>query len=188
MDMKEDILKKAKWLRKELVPHIGATSLEILDEIIKEVVRLRKAAPKDNRNMKTWEAAFDLIWDDYPEKKGKHAAWLSFKNQVKTHNDLVEIGVALRNYKADMALVRAAHPERPWLHGSTWFNHRWEDFIDYQAPGKIAAPEPTKTKQAEPVPKEDLIPASDLQAMLKNFNRKLKSAPRASNKFVEPIK
>lgn len=187
MGNKEDILKQAKRLRKELIPHIGATSLEILDGIIQEVVKLRKQIPKDNRNMKSVESKFDIVWAEYPEKKGKHDAWLKFKNQVKTPQDFTNICVALQNYKADMAKVRQVHPERPWLHGSTWFNHRWEDFIDYQAPAKLQAPAQQSQKFEAPKPEECVDPA-ELQKMVKKFNRGLKSVPRASNKFVEPLK
>ena len=189
MDNKEDILKLAKRLRAELIPHIGATSLEILDGIIKEVVKLRKQIPKDDSlSMKAWKIHFDSVWAEYPQKIAKHAAWLHFKAQVKTPEDLANIRKALDNYKANMAQVRIESPERQWLHGSTWFNRRWEDFIDYQAPAQLAKPPPAKTKQADPIPEEDLIDPGKLQGLLKNFNRTLKSAPRASNKFVEQLK
>lgn len=111
-------------------------TLENYTWITKEVKRLRKLVPKDDRNMKRWRAFFDSVWAEYPEKKGKHAAWLHFKAQVKTTKDLIDISAALENYKTDMERVREQHPERPWLHGSTWFNHRWEDFIDYTAPAE----------------------------------------------------
>lgn len=187
MDTKEDILKKAKRLRKELTPHIGRTSLEVFDDIIKEVVKLRKLIPKeDKRSLKALKIHFDSIWAEYPEKKGKHAAWGHFKAQVKTDDDVANIRKALVNYKADMIKVRAVHQERPWLHGSTWFNHRWEDFIDYQAPDKLEA---VRTiEKVEPLKREDFVQPADLKKLVKDFNRKLKSAPRASNKFVEPIK
>jgi hypothetical protein len=153
--------------------------------LVKEVKKLRKLVPKDNRNMKTWRLNFDNLWACYPEKKGKHDAWLKFKTQVKTVEALLNITNALRNYIADMERVRKDHPERPWLHGSTWFNHRWEDFIDYQAPGVCAKLyTPNKVEASKP---EECIPPDDLKNMLKDFNRSLKSTPRASNKFVEPL-
>lgn len=187
MTDKEDILKRAKRLRNELLPHIGATSLEILDEIIKEVVKLRKQIPKDDsQSVKAWKIHFDSVWAEYPEKKGKHAAWSHFKAQVKTPDDLASIRKALDNYKADMAKVRQVHPDRPWLHGSTWFNHRWEDFIDYQAPGKVVTP--YQPKKVVPIKPEECVDPKELQKMVKKFNQGLKSVPKASNKFVEPLK
>ena len=187
MDNKEDILKLAKRLRGELALHIGPTSLKILDGIIQEVVNLRKQMPKDDSlSVKAWKIHFDSVWAEYPEKKGKHQAWLHFKAQVKTPEDLANIRKALDTYKADMAKVRQVHPERPWLHGSTWFNHRWEDFIDYQAPGKTATPyQPKKIEAPKP---EECVDPKELQKMVKSFNRGLKSVPRASNKFVETLK
>ncbi len=150
-----------------------------------EIKRLKKQIPKDNRNMKTWKLNFENVWSEYPEKKGKHAAWLSFKNQVKTVEALLNISKALVNYKKDMAHIRKTHPERPWLHGSTWFNHRWEDFIDYNPPGVCAIP--YTPNRVEPVKREECVPAEDLKKMVKKFNKSLKTVPKASNKFVEPL-
>ena len=99
-----------------------------------ESVAKKAAAPKDNRDMKIWRINFENIWKCYPEKKGKHAAWLSFKTQVWTVDAVININKALKNYIADMARVRESHPDRAWLHGSTWFNKRWEDYIDYKPP------------------------------------------------------
>ena len=156
--------------------------------LAKEVKRLRKQIPKDDsQSVKAWKIHFDSVWAEYPEKKGKHQAWLHFKAQVKTPEGLANIRKALDNYKADMAKVRQVHPERPWLHGSTWFNHRWEDFIDYKAPAKLQAPRPQSEKFEAPKAEECVDPA-ELKKLVSNFNRSLKSTPRASNKFVEPLK
>lgn len=78
---------------------------------------------------------FEIIWFQYPEKKGKHEAWIKFKNQVKTVQDWLDIQKALQNYIKDMERIRkAGHPDRRWQYGSTWFNHYWRDYVDYKPP------------------------------------------------------
>lgn len=78
---------------------------------------------------------FASIWSKYPEKKGKHQAWLKFKKQVVTDQDWLDILRALENYKNDMARIRAnGHPDRRWQNGATWFNHNWKDYIEYKPP------------------------------------------------------
>jgi len=82
--------------------------------------------PKERQNL------FEAIWERYPEKKGKHKAKNHFNAQVKTMEDYDNICKALDNYMIDVAHIRSSiHPSRPWQHGGTWFNHYWEDYIDY---------------------------------------------------------
>lgn len=154
-----------------------------LDKVVK---KLRKSAATESPEGGLHYRNFEVVWAEYPEKKGKHDAWLKFKAQVKTPENLANIHKALENYKADMVKVREKHPERPWLHGGTWFNHRWEDFIGYQAPGVCV--EPYKPNKVEALNPEEYVKPQDLKKLFKDFNRSLKSTPRASNKFVEPIK
>lgn len=157
--------------------------------LAEQVKRLRKKGAKKNvssakKSGDRWDT-FERLWNLYPEKKGKHKAWSHFNAQVKTPEDLNNFFGAVANYKKDMAKVRKDHPDRPWLHGDTFFNHRWEDFIDYQAPGKCV--EPYKPNKPESLKREDCVPAEDLQKMVKKFNQGLKSVPKASTKFVEPL-
>lgn len=197
MSEKEDILKEAQevfcllndaekelWgLRQDQFNQL-CHAITMGLRLIQEVKKLRKQIPKDSRNMKTWKLNFENVWNQYPEKKGKHNAWLHFKAQVRTPQALINITKALRNYKKDMVHVRKSHPERPWLHGETWFNHRWEDFIDYQAPEACAIP--YKPNKVETPNRADCVPPEDLQKLVKDFNKGLKAVPRASTKFVEP--
>jgi hypothetical protein len=85
-------------------------------------------------------ANFEAIWAHYPEKKGKEKAFTHFKAQIKTAQDLWNVNVALKTYITDMARVRSnGHPDRAWLHGDTFFNKRWKDYIDYKPPPKKTA-------------------------------------------------
>ena len=80
---------------------------------------------------------FEILWEIYPEKKGKEKAWLKFKAQIKTPHDWENIDRALRNYKREVKRSREyGHPDLNWQHGSTWFNHSWKDYVDYQPPAK----------------------------------------------------
>lgn len=73
--------------------------------------------------------AFELIWADYPRKLGKDAAARHFKAQVRTLKDYLDIANALARFKAKIR--KDATEEKFIPHGSTWFNHRWKDWITY---------------------------------------------------------
>lgn len=92
---------------------------------------------------------FEKIWSNYPEKKGKDAAWIKFKNQVKNDADWEDIQKALINYKADVESIRNdGHPDRAWQNGSTWFNNNWRDYVNYKPPGEEGGPlEETKEER-----------------------------------------
>jgi hypothetical protein len=71
---------------------------------------------------------FDALWVKYPRKMGKHDALRCFKAQVKTPQDYQSIIKALDNFlKSDV--VRGDQKFIP--HGSTWFNNRWRDYIEW---------------------------------------------------------
>lgn len=73
--------------------------------------------------------AFEMIWAQYPRKKGRDAAERHFKAQVRTLQDWLDIQNALANFKAQ--LRKDATEEKFIPHGSTWFNGRWHDTVDY---------------------------------------------------------
>ena len=80
---------------------------------------------------------FDLIWSLYPEKKGRGKAYVHFKAQVKTEEDFLGINKALVNYIQDVRNQRSnGFPELRWMHGSTWFNNNWRDYVNYKPPPK----------------------------------------------------
>lgn len=72
---------------------------------------------------------FEEIWSKYPRKLGKDEAFEKFKKQVQTKKDYEDIKNALDNFlrspacKTDIQYIP---------HGSTWFNKRWRDYIDYK--------------------------------------------------------
>ncbi len=85
-----------------------------------------------------WENRFEQAWIAYPEKKGKDKARRHFKAQVLTFLDLDDLLRAMGNYEAETARVRAnGHADRAWMHGGTWFNKNWRDFIAYEPPPEV---------------------------------------------------
>jgi hypothetical protein len=71
------------------------------------------------------KAWFARAWEAYPLKRGKHDAQRHFVAQVKSEERAQHVLRAIENYKAECAALN-----RPYQHGETWFNHRWEDFVD----------------------------------------------------------
>lgn len=78
------------------------------------------------------QSDFDLIWKDYPNKKGKSKAFAEYKKAIKAGVTNATIQTGVTNYALEVKNKRTA-PEYV-AHGSTWFsNKRWED--DYETGG-----------------------------------------------------
>jgi hypothetical protein len=73
---------------------------------------------------------FESLWLKYPRKLGKHDATLHFKAQVKTDQDYADINKALDNFLQSSQITQGDPKFIP--HGSTWFNNRWRDWIDFK--------------------------------------------------------
>jgi hypothetical protein len=72
---------------------------------------------------------FDSLWTLYPKKMGRADALKHFKAQVKTEKEYQDIQSALKKY---IEYVERERTEFKFiLHGSTWFNKRWVDWITY---------------------------------------------------------
>ena len=62
----------------------------------------------------------------YPKAVGKQLAWKAWQLSVKTPEDIVDIEIALKNYKAVA--------KEPYIqYGSTWFNN-WRDWFKLNGP------------------------------------------------------
>lgn len=73
--------------------------------------------------------AFQIIWERYPRKLGKDEAARYFKAQVLTMQDWLDISMALEKFSTK---VKNDSTEEKYIpHGSTWFNKRWRDWINY---------------------------------------------------------
>lgn len=72
------------------------------------------------------------IWKYYPEKEGKEAARRHFIRQIRTPEKWADIQQALKNY----CILLRNNPTRTPMIGSTFFNERWLDYVDYEPPEK----------------------------------------------------
>ena len=67
---------------------------------------------------------FEIIWSAYPKRVGKAAALRHYEATVKSEEDAVSMGIALRNY------VESGNVKRGYVqNGSTWFND-WRGWVD----------------------------------------------------------
>lgn len=70
---------------------------------------------------------FDRIWASYPKPVGKKQALRHYNSTVKTPQDVIDIGIALENYK------KSQEVEKGFVkNGSTWFNE-WRDWFAIRA-------------------------------------------------------
>ena len=128
------------------------------------------------KNFEQQRKDFEKVWIEYPEKKGKEKAWLKFKAQVKTPEDLKNICIALKNYKDDMESVRSnGHPDRAWQNGSTWFHQNWKDYIHYKPPPKTTkTPKKNIEWKKDLSPKAECMPPELVKQKLSEFTKSLK--------------
>lgn len=99
------------------------TEIEIEKEI--DIEKDKKAKTKE----KELQNRFDILWQEYPNKKGKSKAYTAYKKAIKEKTTDSEILTGIKNYKKELAKKKT---EKEYIaHGSTWFNQRrWEDDYD----------------------------------------------------------
>ena len=73
------------------------------------------------------ETDFELLWSDYPRKRGKKEALKHFRASVKNADDLDAIRKALDAYIREIDEQQIK--ERYIQYGATWFNN-WRDWYD----------------------------------------------------------
>lgn len=109
----------------------------------------RKAKQKQNTENEDEKTLllFEGVWGRYPRKLGRDAALKSFRSALKGGATTEQFGAALDRYIADLREKRTG--EEYILHGSTWFNGRWKDWLDYKPPsvGDDTAERREKAKQ-----------------------------------------
>ena len=69
---------------------------------------------------------FDRAWELFPNKKGKSAVSKKAMRELAEAGETVIIA-AVENYKAE--IQRKGTEEKYILHGSTFFNGRWRDYV-----------------------------------------------------------
>ena len=74
------------------------------------------------------EGEFARLWQQYPRKRGRDDAERHFFAQVTTRAGVAAVESAIRNYRREIEILGTE--EKHILHGSTFFNGRWKDFVD----------------------------------------------------------
>ena len=113
---------------KEPTSNQRATNNQPLNKNDKNVNNEKKKLLKQAKE-KEIEESFNLIWNKYPKKQGRKAAFKHFKATVKNEVDYSNIQIALDKY---LCYVEAEGIENRFIkNGSTWFNC-WDEWIDYE--------------------------------------------------------
>lgn len=95
---------------------------------------------------------FEKLWKNYPRKLGKDDALANFRSHLDSGVRLEDFTQALDNYIAHLNAEKTE--DKFILHGSTWFNKRWRDYLKYKGPAK-QAPGPSATAKADQQVAED---------------------------------
>lgn len=87
-----------------------------------------KKIKKENKNIKTkyYDDFFEKVWKPYPRKLGKSSVTQKAKKELYEAGENVVLG-AVNSYIAEIQENGTA--EKYILHGSTFFNGRWRDYI-----------------------------------------------------------
>ena len=157
----------------KLAPSTGselATQKKKIKENIKEN---RINSFPDNAYTERPEDLFEMLWQLYPNKKGKSS--VSKKSKKAIH----EIGYdrmvkAIERYKKDLA-------ENPWkqaMYSSTFFNGRYKDYL----------PVEEDTTQTKPIGKTKVMTEEDIEKSIQKLeNEKIKQAKanRSKIRFID---
>ena len=120
--------------------------VEVEVEVDKEVDKNNRVREKNFALLQ--RTNFELLWKSYPLKKGKEKSFLKFKVQVKTEQDWVDIQKALPAYIAETEKQQGnGHPDLQYQNGSTWFNHNWKDYINFEPAKELTWAEKRKQKK-----------------------------------------
>lgn len=103
-----------------------------------------KKIKKENKNIKTkyYDDFFEKVWKSYPRKVGKSAVTQKTKKELYEAGEEVVLG-AVNSYIAE--IQENGTVEKYIMHGSTFFNTRWRDYIKEPEPCvKVTAEEPAE--------------------------------------------
>jgi phage replication O-like protein O len=94
-------------------------------ELTPQERKINKALKKDI-NKDAINDLFESVWKLYPNKKSKTAVTAKAKKELQKYS-YEEIARAIERYEYE---VNNCGYERPYLHGSTFFNGRYIDYLD----------------------------------------------------------
>lgn len=137
-----------------------------------EEVRSKEVRKKNEETDTRSDAALDLelefqrVWERYPRRLGRKAAFRHFKASIKTAQDVQSIHSALNHYLSD---IRSKGTEPQYVqHGSTWLND-WQSWVDVTKPALRAPSEskPPPIPSWKILPKdEDLVDPSEIRKLV----------------------
>lgn len=105
------------------------------------------AHPRNTKyNTKYYDDFFEKVWKAYPNKKSKSAVSKKAKKELYEAGEKVVLE-AIKTYKAE--IEENGTEERYILHGSTFFNGRWRDYI--KEPDPESKPEQPPEEPEEPI-------------------------------------
>lgn len=120
---KDGLLKGYNW---ELVEYPNQPKRQELElDQAKQTEQSQKENVKKT-NAEQLQEDFEKLWELYPNKKGKTAAFKAYKRAIKDGTTNKEIQTGIVAYKKQIAIN---HTEKQYIkHGGTFFNQRcWED-------------------------------------------------------------
>jgi predicted phage replisome organizer len=122
-------MRKMRENRNNVTPQLQGVT-ESYTEIEKEIEKDKRIERKSDR--KEVDAFFESIWKAYPEKKGKSQVSLSTKRK------LMQVGEdtllkCIKGYEEDLRVNSWKKP----MHGSTFFNGRYEDYLQVEEKPEI---------------------------------------------------
>ena len=112
-------------------------NFEAIPEITTEITNREKKENKKEKKENEIENLFERLWSLYSKKKGKQAV------SKKSKQELFKAGYetvakAIQNYKEECE--RNKTEEQYIMHGSTFFNGRWEDYVVASVAEETARP------------------------------------------------
>lgn len=99
---------------------------------------------KVNKSKDIYSANSEFLWSLYPEKKGKQTSIKKLPALIKEHGK-EQMERTIQRYMDEVENKRKnGFPELNYVNGSTFFNGRYEDYLDdnYQKPVTYQEPQP----------------------------------------------
>lgn len=115
---------------------------ELTPEPVAELTPKKIKKEKQNINKNIYDDFFEKVWKSYPRKLGKSSVTQKAKKELYEAGENVVLG-AVNSYIAE--IQENGTVEKYIMHGSTFFNTRWRDYIKEPEPCvKVTAEEPAE--------------------------------------------
>lgn len=98
--------------------------------------------PSKKEPINHYDAEFEELWQDYPNKKGKAKALKSYRKHRKDGVSAEDFQAALERYKKEIKVKET--PQQYIKHGSTFFHSGFEDYLEDNDSGGTVQVEPQR--------------------------------------------